>query len=123
MNTAIIDVLSRLEALRAELGMCVEAVRALLPDADSSGGGALAALLEKRRRAPNLLARQDEVRRRAVSLMKGFRRETNCTWTEAEDAVLRELWHEFEAAGLKPSKANIHQLRYSAKFADAVCEV
>ena len=65
-----------------------------------------------------LSQRKDEIRRKAVALMKALYQESKCSWSEAEETVRQALRGEFDAIGLKSAKNNFHRLRYS-EFADA----
>lgn len=63
-----------------------------------------------------LSVRQDEIRLRAVSLMRGWQRKTSCKTKEAIDVVQKALWKEFDECGLKSATNNFKALLYMQKF-------
>ena len=62
--------------------------------------------------------KKDELRRTAVALMKRVKKDTACTWSEAEDTVQKAMWKEFDNCGLRVSKNNFHSLRYNNNYID-----
>ena len=62
--------------------------------------------------------KKDDLRRTAVALMKRVKKDTACTWSEAEDTVQKAMWKEFDNCGLRVSKNNFHSLRYNNNYID-----
>lgn len=62
--------------------------------------------------------KKDDLRRAAVALMKRVKKDTACTWSEAEDTVQKAMWKEFDNCGLRISKNNFHSLRYNNNYID-----
>ena len=67
---------------------------------------------------PLLSRKKDDLRRTAVALMKRVKKDTACTWSEAEDTVQKAMWKEFVNCGLRVSKNNFHSLRYNNNYSD-----
>lgn len=65
---------------------------------------------------PPLAIQRDEIRRRAVSLMRGYQRKYDCTTSLALKVVQNALWKQFEHVGLKSGINNFKFLFYSSRF-------
>lgn len=60
--------------------------------------------------------KKEELRKLAVSLMKGFYKYYGVTYTASEEAVRKVLRNDFDSVGLKSGRTNFHSLRCDLKY-------